>query len=366
MAVTNDLVTDRRVDKMARSLLKMGFRVELIGRKLPGSLEISDRPYGIRRFRLPFTKGAAFYACYNLRLFCYLLFRKTRVLVANDLDTLAAVYLVHKIRRIPIVYDSHEYFTGVPELQHRPFVKAVWKRIERWILPRLSRVITVNDSIAGLYQEEYGIRPAVVRNMPVRQEHNPQSDRKALHLPEDQRILILQGAGINIQRGAEEAVLSMRYLDNCILLIVGDGDVLPALRMLVTAHQLESRVRFVPKQPMDVLRRYTVCADIGLTLDKNTNINYRFSLPNKLFDYIHAGLPVFASDLPEISAIIRSYDIGMVCPEHDPQVMASLLKDMLSDPVRIEKWKENLKLAARELCWENEEQVIVEYYADFL
>lgn len=366
MAVTNDLVTDRRVDKMARTLISMGFNVELIGRKLPESQDITNRPYSVRRFHLPFTKGAAFYACYNIRLFCHLLFRKSRVLVANDLDTLPAVYLVHKLRRIPMVYDSHEYFTGVPELQQRPFVKAVWKQLESRIFPNLKTVITVNHSIAELYHQEYGIRPAVVRNLPPQQKYKPAANRKALDLPEDQTILILQGAGINIQRGAEEAVLAMQYLENVLLLIVGDGDVLPELHRLVHEHHLETRVKFVPKQPMEKLQNYTVCADFGLTLDKNTNINYRFSLPNKLFDYIHAGLPVFASDLPEISSVIHTYDIGMICQTHDPEKMAGQIRDMISDPERIKKWKENLKLAARELCWENEEQVIEESYVTFL
>jgi len=365
ISVTNDLVTDKRVDKVARTLLKMGFQVELIGRVLPESLSLQPRKYVTRRFRLLFRTGALFYACYNVRLFCYLLTKKTDVLVSNDLDTLPANYLIHKIKGTNLVYDSHEYFTGVPELENRRFVRSVWKFIEKRIFPHLQTVFTVNDSIAGLYEKEYGIRPAVVRNVPETPEDYPVADRNETGLPLNKHIILLQGAGINIHRGAEEAVLAMQYLDNCLLLIIGGGDVISVLPGLIARYNLEEKVLMLPKQPMEVLLKYTVCADIGLTLDKDTNMNYRFSLPNKLFDYIQAGLPVLASDLPEISAIIRHYDIGMITPSHEPEKIAECIRSMISDKNRMIKWKENLKIAARELCWENEEQVILENYAKF-
>lgn len=365
ISVTNDLVTDRRVDKVARTLLKMGFMVELIGRILPDSLDLRQRPYSTKRFRLIFHKGPLFYATYNVRLFFYLLFHKSGLLVSNDLDTLPANYLIHRLKGTDLVYDSHEYFTGVPELENRPFVKSIWKALEKRIFPNLSTVFTVNDSIANLYEKEYGLRPKVVRNVPESPGILPSRDRKALGLPENKTILVLQGAGINIQRGAEEAVMAMQYVDNCILLVIGGGDVINVLPGLISKYHLEEKVMMIPKQPMEVLMKYTVCGDIGLTLDKNTNINYRFSLPNKLFDYINAGLPVLASDLPEISAIIKKYDIGLISPTHDPAQLAELIKKMISDKNSIEKWKENLKIASRELCWENEETIILESYAKY-
>jgi glycosyltransferase involved in cell wall biosynthesis len=365
ISVTNDLVTDRRVDKVARTLLNMGFQVELIGRILPDSHILQTRSYLTKRFSLLFRKGPFFYLSYNFRLFLYLLTRKTDVLVANDLDTLLANYLVSKIKGTDLVYDSHEYYTGVPELENRRFVRSVWKAIEKWIFPKLKTVFTVNDSIANLYEQEYGIRPAVLRNVPETPDHLPVIDRTSLGLPENKNIILLQGAGINIQRGAEEAVLAMRYLENCLLLIIGGGDVIHVLPGLIEKYKLEEKVKLLPKQPMEALLKYTVCADLGLTLDKDTNINYRFSLPNKLFDYIQAGLPVLASDLPEVSAIIHHYNIGLITPDHEPEKIAQLIQSMLSDKINMERWRENLKIAARELCWEKEEKVIIENYAKF-
>ena len=366
ISVINDLFTDKRVDRTAMLLLKMGFEPVLIGRKLPDSKPIINRPYRTKRFKLPFEKGPLFYAFYNLRLFIYLLFKRSNLLIANDLDTLAANYLIHKLKKTPLVYDSHEYFTGVPELISRPRTQKIWLMIEKAIFPKLQDVITVNDSIAELYMNEYGIRPKVVRNIPLSIEKVVTQDRASLKLPEHRSIIILQGAGINIDRGAEEAVLAMQYLENALLLIIGGGDVIEILKGMVVSLKLEEKVWLIPKQPMNILENYTKCADIGLTLDKDTSINYKFSLPNKLFDYIQAEIPVLASDLPEVKKIVEKYKIGLIAKNHDPLHLADCMQIMLVDKNRRAIWKENLKIAARELCWENEEKVLRDIYAKYI
>ncbi|MFN3874759.1 MAG: glycosyltransferase, partial [Flavobacteriales bacterium] len=192
VCVTNDLSTDNRVHRTCIVLRELGYEVLLVGRLLPGSLPL-QRPYATKRMRLLFRKGPLFYAEYNLRLFLLLLFRKADLLVANDLDTLLACFLAQGRRAL--VYDSHEYFTEVPELQGR-FARRVWLAIERWIFPKLKHVITVNDSIAREYKGRYGNQVAVVRNIPMHRELGPLPSRKELDLPEDRFILILQGSGI--------------------------------------------------------------------------------------------------------------------------------------------------------------------------
>lgn len=302
---------------------------------------------------------------YNTRLFFFLLKENPDVLVSNDLDTLLPNYLIHKLKGSPLVYDSHEYFLGVPELEGRPMVRRIWKSIESYIFPRLKDIFTVNKSIANLYKEDYGKELKILRNVPEKAVL-PLKDRAKLGLPDDCHIILLQGAGINIDRGAEEAVLAMQYLDNVLFLIIGGGDALPALKKLVTEHRLEDKVKFIPKQPLGSLLHYTVCADIGLTLDKDTNLNYRFSLPNKIFDYIQADVPVLSSDLPEIKKIIEEYKIGCITPSHDPIILANTIREMLEDPARIAMWKENLIIAADNLCWENEEHTLQEVYGQYL
>ena len=355
VSVINDLVTDRRVDNTCRTLVSCGFRVKLIGRKKKSSLPVGKRSYDTKRMKMIFEKGPAFYIFFNLRLFFVLLCHKTDLLFSNDLDTLLPNYIVAKIKGIPLIYDSHEYFTGVPELINRPGVQKVWKTIEKRIFPKLKDVITVNESIARLYFSEYGIMPGVVRNVPPRRGEIIIKTRAALGLPENKHIIILQGAGINVQRGAEEALEAMQYLEQSLLLVVGDGDVIPQLRSRASDPALAGKVLFMGKIAIDELIHYTANADIGLTLDKDTNINYRFSLPNKLFDYIRAEVPVLASDLPEVSRIVNEYGTGLILPCHDPETIAATIQRMIGDPEMMKIWKNNCKLASQTLNWENEE-----------
>ncbi len=319
----------------------------------------------MHRMKLIFQKGPFFYAEYNVRLFLFLIFHQANLLVSNDLDTLLANFLASKIKGTPLVHDSHEYYTETPELVKRKRIQHFWKSLERWIFPKLTLVYTVNVSIAELYKKEYGIEPIVIRNVPMTRK-NQASSRKEMELPENRKIILLQGAGINIQRGAEEMVEAMKYLDDALFLILGDGDIVPKLKQQVREMQLEEKVIFIPKQPLEKVLKYTSLADIGVTLDKDTNINYRFSLPNKLFDYIHAGLPVMASPLVEIKRIIEEYDIGMIIKDHNPRHIAETANIMLSDKEKIKIWKENLKFAAKELCWEKEEKKLIKIYEPFV
>lgn len=358
VAVSNDLSTDQRVHRSCLLLQQQGFRVLLAGRQLPGSLPL-DRPYDTRRLRLLFRKGPLFYACLNVRLFFLMMFARTDMIFCNDLDTLAAGYLAARLKRKPLVYDTHEYFTGVPELEQRPFVQSVWKRIERWIFPKLKVILTVNDSIAGLYEKEYRKKLIVIRNIPGGTalpplEGSSDRERELLGLPKALPILVLQGAGINVDRGAEEAVEAMRYLEGMRLLIIGGGDVMPRLNRLVEQYNLKERVIFKPKMPHHEMMQYTRVCDLGLTLDKDTNINYRYSLPNKVFDYIHAGIPVLASRLPEVEKIVKDYGVGDFIESHDPVHIAEKIRSVIRDHEKVAQWKKNLQLACLELNWAGE------------
>ena len=365
VSVINDLTTDQRVDKTCKALVKSGFEVLLVGRKKHDSIELPERPYDMHRMKLIFEKGPFFYAEYNIRLFFFLLFRKAGLLVSNDLDTLLPNYLISKIRNIPVVYDTHELFTETPEVIHRKFVQSVWQRIERWIFPKLTDVFTVSESIAQYYMDKYKVEVKVVRNVPPSRNFKNRKTRKELDIPEDRKILILQGSGINIQRGAEELIRSMQYIDKHLLLIIGGGDVINDLKQLVSDLNLNDKARFLPRLPMEQLYQYTMNADLGITIDKDTNMNYRFSLPNKLFDYIHAGIPVLASPLTEIKKIIEKYKIGKTIENHNPEHIAEKIKEMTLSPDKIKEWKENCKFAASELCWEKEEKTVLEVYKKY-
>ncbi len=367
VSVSNDLFSDMRVDKVCNTLVSMGFEVTLVGRKLPNSLALTPRNYNTKRLRFLFKKGALFYAELNFRLFFYLLFKKHSVFLSNDLDTLLANYLVARFRNSELVYDSHEYFTEVPELKEGSLAKKTWLKIERLIFPKLKSVYTVCDSIAHIYEQKYGVEVKVVRNIPRRKQKVNYVSRTELELPKDKYILLLQGAGINLDRGAEEMVMAMKYLpNNYLFVIVGGGDVFEKLKEIITLHKLESKVLIKGKIPYSDLVQYTHAADLGLSLDKNTNLNYEYSLPNKLFDYLHHETPVLASNLTEIRKIIETHKVGWILRNHNPETMANQIQEIFENSEDWEAKKENTRKASEKLTWENEELVLKQIYASLV
>ena len=363
LSVTNDLYTDPRVDKVCNFLTRNGFDVTLVGRCYKDSAVLAPRAYKMHRMRLLFRKGGLFYAEYNIRLFFYLLFHHFDLFVANDLDTLLPNFLISRLKRKRIVYDSHEYFCGELSIADRPFVKHVWQSIEKFCFPKLKDVITVSQSIVEQYEKEYGIRPHLVRNIPPKATPPITESRKSLQLPENKAIIILQGNGLNEGRGGEELVEAMPQVDErAFLLIVGSGTVIPQLRERVKELQLENRVMFVPRVTPEKLFNYTYLSDIGIALDRDLSPNLRFSLPNKLFEYIKASTPIVASNLIERSRIIHQYNVGLIVEDSQPQNIAEVINKLVNDQQLYMELKANCKMAAEDLCWENEEKVLEEIY----
>ncbi|MCL2289953.1 MAG: glycosyltransferase family 4 protein [Bacteroidetes bacterium] len=361
LSVTNDLFSDQRVDKVCNTLTKMGFHVTLVGRRYRNSPKLSPRNYQTKRLHLLFKTGPLFYAEFNLRLFFYLLFKKVDILVANDLDTLLPNVLIKKLRNKKLVYDAHEYFCGILEIQHRPRVKKIWQRIEKYCFPKTNAVITVSQSIADKYREEYGKEVAVVRNIPVL---GAVCDTVGAQnfAPNEKPVIILQGNAIHKNRGGEEIIEAMPFIRNAVLLIVGQGDMIPYMKGRVKELNLQERVTFTGRVTPDKLRTYTASADLGIAFDKNVSPNHFYSLPNKLFEYIHAGVPVISSDLPERKRIIEQYETGVVLSDLEPQTVANAINSILENSELLIRLKENCRTATQELNWENEERMIWKIY----
>ena len=362
VSVINDLATDQRVRKVCEALVEFDYDVLLVGRKLKTSMPMPETEYATKRMKLIFTKGAAFYAFFNLRLFFFLLFKKADVLLANDLDTLHANAWARKFKsKCKLIYDSHEYFTGVPELVQRPKVQQFWKKIERKHLPKVDEMYTVNDSIAKLYRDEYGVEMKVVRNISdYRGEVVPVS-KEELGLP-SKFTIIMQGAGINIDRGAEEMLEAIKEIPDAVFLIVGSGDVIDILKTQVELLEISERVIFKGKLPYSEMMKYTSAADLGVSLDKDTNVNYRFSLPNKLFDYIHAATPVMVTDLVEVKRIVEEHRVGVVLEDLEPTTIKEKVERLIQDKKLYSALVENTKTASEILTWENEKKVLKSIY----
>ncbi|MEN8118532.1 MAG: glycosyltransferase, partial [Bacteroidota bacterium] len=357
ISVTNDLVGDNRVHKVCTTLTNMGFSILLVGRKLPGSQPV-NRIYQTKRFSLLFKKGACFYAEYNFRLFLFLLFSKTDVLLANDLDSLTANFLASKFKNRPLVYDSHEYFTEVPELINRPRVQKFWEWIEKRTVPELKHAYTVCESIAKIYNEKYGVQFKVVRNIPLT---NNNSLNKISDKDNGEKIILYQGA-VNIGRGLQQAILAMHHVNGAKLIIAGSGDIKSQLEELVQKENLKTIVEFTGRLSIEQLSELTPRADLGLSIEEDLGLNYRYALPNKLFDYIHAQVPVLVTNLPEMAAIVKKYRVGTITGSLEPKELAQSINNALNDESERKVWKKNLKTAAAELTWEKEEKVIEEIF----
>lgn len=354
LTVISDISTDQRVLKQAELLRENGFDVTVIGRKIRGNKYLPTNGVGQIRLKIFFDKGPLMYAAFNLRLFFSLIGRKADLYVANDLDTLLPSFLVSKLFRRPLVYDSHEYFTGQHGLAERRFTFYVWKRLEGFLLPRIRWMITVSKSIADLYEREYGVKPVVVRNASPSSANISLRTRTEAGAKEGDLLAVFQGSGINPGRGAEELIEAMALTRGVKLLVIGSGDAYKEALRLATEKGVSEKVLFLPRMPWEEMIGYTRSCDAGLSLDKDTCINQRFSLPNKVFDYISAGIPVIASPLPEVSALVSEFGCGIILSEVTPAEIAAKLMLLKNDASLLASLKKNAVAAAPQLTWEKE------------
>jgi len=349
VSVSNDLICDNRVNKTCKSLVDYGLNVKLIGRAFKQSPLLPSRTYKCKRLSIIFKNNAIYYAELNLKLFFYLLFSKQDFLWANDLDTLLPNYLVAKLKKKPLIFDSHEHFTQVPELKDNPFAKKVWKAIEKHCIKGCDAIFTVCNPIKNYFKEEYNKESLVVRNIPPRiffkQETIPSSKKE--------NIIVWQGA-VNIERGLEELCEAMQWID-AKLLIMGVGDIKSNLEKKVKTLQLEDKIHFLGRLPFEEMMNKTKSAKLAISIDKATNGNYAISLPNKIFEYIACSVPVLVSPLQEIKLIVEKYKTGEFLSSYNPQELAKQITNLLNDERKLDLIAENCKKAAEELCWENEE-----------
>jgi len=366
VVVSSDLVTDQRVLKECNTLHQLGFEIEVYCRILKHSLPLPDLPYKIIQMRLCREAGVPMYLHLNLVLFIKLITSKASIIWSNDLDTLLPAFLVSRLKKKTIIYDSHELYAQTPSLIYRPFKRKIWQSIEDFCLPKLKHVLTVNNTIKREYEDKYKIKVNVVRNVPYLNITKPITPVN-LHI-KNRKILILQGAGIHHNRGGLEIVQAIQFLDDDYYLIVaGSGDALDQLKQIVIENRWESKVLFTGLMPYQQLLAYTKTAHLGIIPEKIeiSSASY-YTLPNKLFDYIHAGLPVLSTRALEIEKIIKQYDIGAFINELVPQKIAETIHSIFSNEQQLNVWRANAKLASEDLCWEREQEIIINVAAQAL
>jgi glycosyltransferase involved in cell wall biosynthesis len=358
--VSNDLVYDQRVRKTCATLQELGWEPTLVGRRMKRSdAEQIDRPYETVRLYLRAKRGAMFYAALNARLALWLWRRRSQfdLIWVNDLDTLwaglwgASFAKSSRYGACPVCYDSHEWFTQAEGLVGRPKVRAIWSWIERRSIPRLASMMTVNAHIANAYNEQYGLKVRVLPNVPVLRPDAEPASRDGLGWPVDAPVMILQGAFMDRDRGALDAVRALVELPDWHLALVGAGPEFDEAPALAQELDVFSRLHHHPRMDYDRLRSCTRAADLGLSLDRPTADNFKFSLPNKLFDYVHAGLPVVVSDLPVAGAWVVDQKVGAVARSSAPGDIARAVLQAHQRVQAQEISSEHLKAVAQLHHW---------------
>jgi len=356
---TNDLNADRRLMRVCTTLHESGADVLLTGIERKASDELIQQPYRQKRFHVFFHKGMLFYAELNIRLFFFLLMKKFDIANANDTDTVAAGFLATLIRRKKLIFDAHEYFTGVPELNNKPLRKFVWKTIEKIILPNIRHNYTVSESVRKLYEANSGQKYEVIRNLPVEQDYT----KKTNSINVDKIRIGYLGA-LNQGRGLENAIDALKLLpEKYHLLIIGGGDLEKKLRKQVKEANLGNRVEISGWVRPELIPHHIGKLHIGLNLLEKNSESYVASLANKVFDYIQAGIPCITMKFPEYEKLNKEHNCFVLLDNISSETIAEEIQNIINDKKKYNLLAGNSLNASEKLNWETEQHKLLEIYS---
>lgn len=351
-AVTNELNYDQRMIRICTSLANAGYRVTLIGRRWMGTPALVPRPFQQKRLFCFFRTGKLSYLEYNLRLFFYLLFKKADGVCAIDLDTILPFYFISRIKGIPRVYDAHELFCEMKEVVTRPAVYKIWKWVERYTVPKFKHGYTVNAPIASEFKLTYGVKYEVIRNVPV---------LHPLVIPDKpEKFILFQGA-VNEGRSFETLIPAMQYV-NAPLVICGDGNFRVMAEILASEFDSDDKIEFKGRILPAELKEYTKKAWIGVTLFENNGLNNYYSLGNRFFDYMHAGLPQVCVNYPAYQEINNQHQIAVLINDLHPETIAGALNELLNNKELYNQLQQNCLQAREAINWQQEEKKLLEFY----
>jgi glycosyltransferase involved in cell wall biosynthesis len=352
ITVTNDLSYDQRMIRICRSLTAAGHDVVIVGRCLPDSIPLRREPFHQVRLSCRFSKGPLFYAEYNLRLLSWLAGCGADLLWAVDLDTILPVWVASVLFRKQRFFDAHELFCEMRELRDRPLQRGVWRCIERLTVPRFRKGCTVSAPIAKHYRVRFGVEYAVVRNVP------PLRPDTVGQVGPGGEFIIYQGA-VNEGRCFEQLIPAMADVD-LPLHIYGKGNFLDRAVALVRRHGLEGKVLFKGVLPPDELAAVTPGARVGISLFEDGVLQNRWSLANRFFDFIHAGVPQVCSDYEAYRDIVADHPVALLIQSHEPAVIADALNKIIRNEVLHGSMKSACPSAALAFHWQSEEKVLLD------
>jgi len=374
--------TDGRVMREATALLEAGFAVSIVDVESERSRPIEEEICGIRvkhilmpswflskRSRLwSFVEALQVRICSILRL----MQTPADIYHAHDVMALPTCYIVARLHRKPLIFDAHELILPERESPHWQWVRSLLEYFLVSILPHCAGVITVSPSIAREISNHYHVpKVSLIRNIPVYQTVQ-KSDRlqQYLGLNPDTRIALYQG-NLQPDRELDKLIRAAAFLnhDNVIVLMgKGVGTTPSQLETLIFSEGAADRVKILLPVPYAELLDWTTSADIGLIVySPDHSLNVRMCLPNKLFEYLMAGLPVLASPLDAVTDVINSYDVGRVVPSLAPADIGAAINAMLADHDALASMRCNaLGAAKQDLNWEKESQQLLRLYHDIM
>lgn len=349
--VTNDLSFDQRMIRICSSLSHAGYDITLVGRKLKNSVPLQTHPFKQKRLFCFFTRGKAFYAEYNIRLFIFLFFRKMDGICAIDLDTILPCLYISRIKKIKRIYDAHELFCEMKEIVSRPSIYNFWKKIEQRTVPHFANGYTVNQQIADALHKMYNVRYELIRNIARHENFEPETT---------ENYLLYQGA-VNEGRAFETLIPAMKKIDMP-LWIVGTGNFLEQAKALVAEHKLEHKVFFKGNFLPNDLKKITRRAFAGFTLfDKDAESNYH-SLANRFFDYMQAGIPQICVNYPVYAELNNLHDFAVMIENVETDTIVQAVNMLKEDPQLWSRLQHHAREAALTLNWQNEQLKLVAFY----
>ena len=376
MVVLNDFTQDSRVLREAKTLREEGYQVfvlAIFSKGLPKE-EKTEGAQVIRIFlktkNLPKKKFFQIfkYIEFTIKSLILILKEKPYVCHCHDLNTLPLGYLAKKILGSYLIYDSHELESQRSTIKREPrWFRWLGRKLEHFLIKRVDGTIVVCDSIADYIKKQDNIeRPIVIRNIPDFQ-NNILNNGSGEHFgfSDEYKIIIYQGA-LLLNRGLEELIEALKFLDKkIILVIIGEGLLYEELLRIVKKDNLRNRVIFKGYVPPAHLLKLTSQADVGIVPVKKITLSYYLALPNKFFEYIIAGLPVAVSDFPEMRKIVKNYKIGEIFNPESPKSIAEAIRKIFSNLQGYQRLKQNVKQARNYLNWEKERKKLLRIYEQF-
>ncbi|MDY0282170.1 MAG: glycosyltransferase [Salinivirgaceae bacterium] len=302
--------------------------------------------------------------------------KKYDYIFCNDLPTLKPGYLLKLKLGSKLIYDSHEIFTGTinqffPDnatfFKSLVFKSLIWfmtsmgNRAEKKLVKKADYFITTSQSFKSYFSKKFNRDDIkIVMNCPSTQEVLRAYDfRKHFDLKENDFVVLFQGV-LNKGRALFELVEAMKYTSaNIKLVFLGDGMLKPLLQNKVNNTNMQHKIFFMDRVPSKDLIFYTKGADAGINLQAPINISKKLASANKLFEYMHANIPIIASDVPENKLVVEKYNLGYIV-ENKPTSIANAINKMAISDRSV--YIENCKKAATEYNWENQEKCLLSIF----